>query len=64
MPLTYVTRSALPARAEAREARRHERPTAASDIQRLLAFKKLTRNLHSLTQCRQGNTMQPQSSRR
>ncbi|KAJ8732600.1 hypothetical protein PYW07_015199 [Mythimna separata] len=65
VPLTYVTRPAMPAR-DMRDTRRTERPnsTTAADIQRILAFKKMTRNLHNLTQCKQGNSMQPAPSRR
>ncbi|XP_063890603.1 uncharacterized protein LOC110373513 isoform X3 [Helicoverpa armigera] len=57
VPLTMLSPPSGPPRSEARESRRSDRPsTSATDIRRILAFKKLTRSLHNLTYKGPSNT--------
>ncbi|CAH0699801.1 unnamed protein product [Spodoptera exigua] len=63
MPVTYA-RPSVPSRSELRESRRAERTTTSSDIQRILAFKKLTRSLHDFTHYKHGSSIHPTTSRR
>ncbi|XP_022815881.1 uncharacterized protein LOC111349136 isoform X2 [Spodoptera litura] len=56
MPVTYVSRPSVPSRSDLRESRRAERTTSASDIQRILAFKRLTRSLQDYTHYKSGTS--------
>lgn len=57
VPLTMLSPPSGPPRSEVREPRRSDRPsTSATDIRRILAFKKLTRSLHNLTYKGPSNT--------
>ncbi|CAH1644175.1 unnamed protein product [Spodoptera littoralis] len=56
MPVTYVSRPSVPSRSDLRESRRAERTTSTSDIQRILAFKRLTRSLQDYTHYKTGTS--------